>query len=180
MDLRAANVLISALRFHKSLRSNLLRPEVFHLRPSKTNNDTYWNRVRFMPDAFAAPLSYLFKAFPLDMVQYDNLFQSTRIPLKDKDEIRYVGTSNSLLHLGIFGLCCRRFPEAKHMLVMCRNRFYAFDVYDRNWNLFPPSYYLGCIRRIIADSSSADTASVASFTSEDRNVWAWAREELLR
>jgi antitoxin component HigA of HigAB toxin-antitoxin module len=46
--------------------------------PAKTDTEAYWNRVRFMPEMVATPLSYLMKAFPLDMSQYPNLFQSTR------------------------------------------------------------------------------------------------------
>ena len=77
-----------------------------------------------MPGLVATPLSYLMKAFPLDMSQCPNLFQSTRIPKVDgRDEIR-------------------RFPDSKHVVVMRRGHFFAFDVYDRDGCIFPPSYYL--------------------------------------
>ncbi len=67
--LRAANLLVSALRFHKSLRESVLLPDVFHLVPKKTNTSTFWNKVKWMPGRIATPLSYAFKVFPLDMSQ---------------------------------------------------------------------------------------------------------------
>lgn len=54
---------------------------------------------------------FLFQAYPLDMSQYSSLFNSTRIPMKDKD----------ILHSSTFG---------KHIVVMRRGHFYKFDVLD--------------------------------------------------
>ena len=78
MGARTASALVSSLRFFRSLREEVLKPEVFHLKPSATDNDAYWRKVRLMPGFAATPISYLLKAFPLDMSQYKNLFQTTR------------------------------------------------------------------------------------------------------
>lgn len=59
---RAASLLVSALRFDKSLKSRLLLPEVYHMTPAKTNNDAFWrHRVKYMPNFIASPLAFLFK-----------------------------------------------------------------------------------------------------------------------
>lgn len=96
---RAANIVVSSLRFHRTFANGRLTPDVFHMAPKKTDNATYWKRVAWMPERLAAPLSYLFGVFPLDMSQHPHLMQSTRIPLPDKDELR-------------------RFPEARHIVVL--------------------------------------------------------------
>ena len=128
--LRASNLLISATRFFKSLQSNCLYPDVYHMNPSKTRNDKYWNKVKWMPKMFATPLSASMQVFPLDMSQFPHLFQSTRIPMPDRDEIQ-------------------RFPESRHILILHRGRFYTFDVLDQNGNIFESNYYLSSIDYIL-------------------------------
>ncbi len=86
---------ISILRFHRSYVRDILYPDVYHMTPAKTNNPEFWkNRVRFFPTAFATQLSYLFMAFPLDMSQFPNLLQSTRIPAKNRDVIKRLVTGH--------------------------------------------------------------------------------------
>lgn len=41
VDIRATNMIISALRFRRSLSENLASPEVFHLNPSKSDTISY-------------------------------------------------------------------------------------------------------------------------------------------
>ncbi len=157
--LRVASVLVSSLRCFRSLRDGLLRPEVFHLRPAKTDNEDYWRKVRMMPGLLATPLSYLYNAYPLDMSQYKYLFQSTRIPLRDRDEIR-------------------RFPDSRHILILRGGHIYTFPVLDASWNLYPPSYYLRAVRQILQDSPPSPPAGIGLLTTEDRNAWASARRHL--
>lgn len=59
---------------------------------------------------------FLFQAFPLDMSQYKNLFNSTRIPEIGKDRIKHS-------------------PGRKHISVMLRGHFYVFDVLDKDGKL---------------------------------------------
>ena len=62
---RVTSLLIHSLRFHRTLQTNSLTPDVYHMKPTKTDNMDYWNhKVRYMPDLIATPLSYLFKVYP--------------------------------------------------------------------------------------------------------------------
>ena len=62
---RVTSLLIHSLRFHKTLQSGLLTPDVYHMKPAKTDNMDYWNhRVRYMPDLIATSLSFMFKVYP--------------------------------------------------------------------------------------------------------------------
>ena len=70
------------------------------------------------------------QVYPLDMSQFINLFQSTRIPMPDKDVIQ-------------------RFPDSKHILIIHQGRFFTFDILDKNGNVFEPSYYLTAIKDIL-------------------------------
>ena len=67
---RVTTLLIHALRFHKTMKSNILTPDVFHMKPAKTDNMDFWtHRAGYMPDIIATYLSYLFKVFPLGRVK---------------------------------------------------------------------------------------------------------------
>lgn len=82
-SIRAANFLISAirfdraiyevtdrmfcktscvlLRFRETLRSGMLEPEVYHMNPSKSDTDTFRNVVRLLPSGVSWYGAYLFK-----------------------------------------------------------------------------------------------------------------------
>jgi len=77
---RAANFLISSARFLNSLRSNKLKPEIFHLNPEKSDTLFFQRLMRLTPEAVSFYGAYMFNAYPLDMSQYYRLFNSTRIP----------------------------------------------------------------------------------------------------
>lgn len=157
--MRATNMLVSSLRFHKSFKTKVLQPEVFHLQPAKTNNSGYWNKVKYMPGLIATPLSYLFKAFPLDMSQYGNLLFSTRIPGLEKDYIQ-------------------SFPDADHMMVMRKGHIYSFKVYDSQGNIFPPGYYLKCFQQILQDRPKSAPSNIGALTTEKRDTWAELRSHI--
>lgn len=57
--------------------------------------------------------AYLFKAFPLDMSQFPNLFNSTRIPCYGKDELTHD-------------------ESARHVIVMRNGNFFVFDILDKH------------------------------------------------
>jgi len=127
----------------KSLREGVLEPEVFHLNPKKSDTHLFRSVTGMLPPSlswygaymFNVGLSYPFwafsikphnfpfnsfvtglfrsQAFPLDMSQYDGLFNTSRIPRKDKDQIY-------------------RNSKARHVLVLRNGNFYIFDAIDAN------------------------------------------------
>ncbi|XP_076363626.1 carnitine palmitoyltransferase 2 isoform X4 [Tachypleus tridentatus] len=110
---RATNMLVSSLRFFKSLKENLLKPEVFHLNPTKSDTEKFLKFIRWFPKSVACYGAYWYKAFPLDMSQFDNLLCSTRIPRHGQDEIQAEQTS-------------------KHMAVLRKGHIYVFDALDQD------------------------------------------------
>lgn len=58
---KATNLVISSLRFFKSLKDNLLEPEVFHLNPKKSDTNLFRNVTRLIPPSFSYYGAYLFK-----------------------------------------------------------------------------------------------------------------------
>uniref|UniRef100_A0A1B6CFU1 Choline/carnitine acyltransferase domain-containing protein n=1 Tax=Clastoptera arizonana TaxID=38151 RepID=A0A1B6CFU1_9HEMI len=153
---RAANLVVSSLRFKKSLDSNLLEPEVFHLDPRKS--DTRWFRT--FTGALPASLSwygaYLLKAFPLDMSQYNNLFNTNRIPQIGKDKLYHDGSQ-------------------KHILVLKNGNAYIFDVIDGNGNIVDPSIIYVCLQYINSNQDRTDYP-VGLLTTSDRDKWAISRK----
>ncbi|KAF8768318.1 Carnitine O-palmitoyltransferase 2 like protein [Argiope bruennichi] len=157
--LRSTNMIVSSLRFLKSLRENILEPEVFHLNPEKSDTAFFRKTMRLIPRPFAWYGAYLFKAFPLDMSQFGNLFNSTRIPRHGKDELQV-------------------YPDAQHIVVLRNGHFYAFDVLDGDGNIIPPSHIKDLINYILSDSQSLPSHPVSVLTTENRDVWADARTRL--
>ncbi len=56
--IKASNLVISSLRFMKSLKENLLEPEVFHLNPQKSDTDQFRKVVRLVPNFIATYAAY--------------------------------------------------------------------------------------------------------------------------
>lgn len=109
--IKASNFIISSLRFRRSLRENLLKPEVYHMNPKKSDTPTYQKVTRLCPNIISTYVSYAFNAFPLDMSQYQGLFGATRIPELGKDRIY-------------------QDSDTKHLVVIKDGHFFAMDVLD--------------------------------------------------
>ncbi|GIX72261.1 carnitine O-palmitoyltransferase 2, mitochondrial [Caerostris extrusa] len=156
---RSTNMIISSLRFLKSLRENVLEPEVFHLNPEKSDTASFRKIMRLIPRSFSWYGAYLYKAFPLDMSQFSNLFNSTRIPQPGKDRLQV-------------------FPEARHIVVLRKGHFYVFDVLDEDGNIIPPSHIYDLIDHILTDAEAPSSHPISILTTENRDVWANARGQL--
>lgn len=57
---RSTNLLISAVRFMLSLRSQILEPEVFHLNPKKSNTQLFRSVTGMLPEAISWLVVYIF------------------------------------------------------------------------------------------------------------------------
>lgn len=66
---RTANLVITSLRFMRSLREEVLEPEVYHMNPKKSDTERYRKILSRTPQVIATLVSWAFKAFPLDMSQ---------------------------------------------------------------------------------------------------------------
>lgn len=158
---RACNLVISSLRFMRSLRSGQLEPMVYHLDPAKSDTGAYRRSIKMLPEALAWYVSaLLWKAYPLDMSQFGHLFGTTRLPQVPRDRLE--------LH-----------PDSKHIAVVRNGHFYALQALDDNGNLFAPEHYHACLSRIMADSRPPPEVPVSALTAAPRDEWARAREDVL-
>ncbi|XP_075219191.1 carnitine palmitoyltransferase 2 isoform X2 [Lycorma delicatula] len=155
---RASNLLISSLRFLKSLREKVLEPEVFHLNPKKSDTSFFRQVTGFLPSSVSWYGAYLFKAFPLDMSQYHSLFNSTRIPQIGKDKIFQDTTK-------------------RHIVVMKGGHFYTFDVLDIAGNIVSPSVIESSISYILKQEDKAEFP-LGILTTMNRDSWAKLRAQL--
>lgn len=157
--IRSTNLLISSLRFYKSLQEEILEPEVYHLNPKKSDNERFRSICSKVPSAFSWYAAYLMKAYPLDMSQYPSLFNTTRIPETDKDRIF-------------------RQPGARHVLVQRNGYFYIFNVLDEAGNILPPNKILASLKYILDNSKPLNEFPIGVLTTLDRNEWATLRHNL--
>ncbi|XP_061267910.1 carnitine O-palmitoyltransferase 2, mitochondrial isoform X4 [Bos javanicus] len=157
---RATNMTVSAIRFLKTLRADLLEPEVFHLNPAKSDTDTFKRFIRFVPSFLSWYGAYLVNAYPLDMSQYYRLFNSTRLPRPHRDELF---TDD----------------KARHLLVLRKGRFYIFDVLDQDGNIVSASEIQAHLKYILSDNSPAPEFPLSYLTSENRDIWAELRQKLV-
>ena len=85
---RAANLVVSSVRFYQTLRDEQLEPDVFHTKPEKSKTSLFESAVSLIPEKFSFYGAYLAGAYPLDMSQYKNLYRSTRLPRRVKNELK--------------------------------------------------------------------------------------------
>lgn len=157
--IRTANLIVSSLRFYKSLKVGLLEPEVFHLNPKKSNTETFRTLCSGLPPSLSWYGAYLFKAYPLDMSQYPSLFNTARIPETDKDRLF-------------------RNPQGKHITVQYKGHIYAFRVLSDEDDVIPAGQILARLKRILEDDSPKNEFPVGLLTTMERNKWATLRHEL--
>lgn len=60
---KATNLIVSSLRFLKSLKNNVLEPEIFHMKPEKSDTQLFRNVTRLIPSRFSWYGAYLFKVW---------------------------------------------------------------------------------------------------------------------
>lgn len=94
------------------------------------------------------------------MSQYKNLFNTTRLPRLEKDEISYD-------------------PSAKHLIVLRKGHFYAFDVLDANNAIRSPKEIAACLKVVLEDNRPPNKYPVGILTTMDRDRWAQARSHLV-
>lgn len=155
---KAANMLISSLRFYKSLQDGVLEPEVFHMNPKKSDTERFRNICSKVPSAFSWYAAYmLYNAYPLDMSQYHSLFNSTRIPKVGKDIIY-------------------QDAKARHVVVQRNGHFYTFDALDKNGYILPADKLLANLKTILDDTATPSEFPLGILTTLKRNEWAELRE----
>ncbi|XP_050077227.1 carnitine O-palmitoyltransferase 2, mitochondrial isoform X2 [Anopheles maculipalpis] len=157
--LRTTNLVISSLRFMKSLRAKTLEPEVFHMNPAKSDTAMFRTVTSLMPSIISTYVAYTFKAFPLDMSQYQGLFGGTRIPELGKDRIY-------------------RNESSRHLVVLRKGNMYAVDVLDAEGNIEQPATLFARFERIFNDTKPPAADPLGLLTTENRDTWAAARSHL--
>uniref|UniRef100_A0A674JIC8 Choline/carnitine acyltransferase domain-containing protein n=1 Tax=Terrapene triunguis TaxID=2587831 RepID=A0A674JIC8_9SAUR len=116
--------------------------------------------ISLLPTSVSWYGAYMVNAYPLDMSQYKRLFNSSRIPKLNKDE----------LFTNEWG---------RHLLVMRNGHFYVFDVLDPGGNILHPSEIQAQLIYILQDADRLPEFSLCYLTTEDRNTWAAVRQQLL-
>jgi carnitine O-palmitoyltransferase 2 len=159
---RAASLIASTVRVHRTLRDGKLEPDVFHTKPQQSKTRAFEHFCRLLPESVSFYGAAAFGAYPLDMSQYENLFSSARIPAVGRDELR-------------------KFSGSKHIVVQRGAKFYKFDVLRDDGASVPDEQILANIEAILAKPlvvGTAEAPGVGLMTTLDRDVWARERAQL--
>jgi carnitine O-palmitoyltransferase 2 len=157
---RAASLVTAALRFHHSLKEEVLYPDIFHTKPEKSKTTRFDRITSALPQSLAFYGAYLFGAYPLDMSQYGRLFSSTRVPKRGMDVLE-------------------GYKSSEHVIVIRNNHFYKLPVRNARGQFLSESQILGGINQILADNSPrADKDAIGILSTENRDTWADSRTEL--
>uniref|UniRef100_A0A6I8N4C2 Carnitine O-palmitoyltransferase 2, mitochondrial n=1 Tax=Ornithorhynchus anatinus TaxID=9258 RepID=A0A6I8N4C2_ORNAN len=157
---RATNLTVSALRFLKTFRAGYLEPEVLHLYPEKTDTEEFKKLIQFVPPSLVCNVASMVNVYPLDMSQFFRLFNTTRLPRPGRDELFTD-------------------EKGKHVLVLRKGNFYVFDVLDQERNIVKAVEIQAHLKSILADDLPVPEFPLAYLTSENRDIWAQLRQELL-
>lgn len=157
---KATNLIVSSLRFYKSLEANILEPEVFHLNPKKNNTPRFRSICSILPEALSWYGAYMFNAYPLDMSQYSSLFKSTRLPETDKD--RLISK-----------------PHSSHITVQHKGHFYVIKVLSDSFDIVPADVILTRLNAVLNDNVEEAEFPIGPLTTLNRDKWATVRYELV-
>ena len=157
---RAVNFIHSAVLLKNSLTDEVLEPDMFYSNQSKTRSVLLKSILKYVPLAYASQVASLAGAIPLDMSQYRNLFGTTRVPKRGRDEIVSV-------------------PTSRHIVVMRNSHMYCVDVQQSNGLPTDPDQLYSTLTAIASDPSPPPPHPVSILTGTDRDTWADARSELM-
>ena len=157
---RAACFIHSAVLFHNSLDSQLLQPDLYYTANSRLSPRSLEYLVRFAPQRYSSQLAVLAGAYPLDMSQYNNLFATTRVPKRGKDEVV-------------------NFSGSRHVVVMRNHHLYSVQALQKNGLPVDRADLCAALSAIINDTSLPSSHPINYLTGGNRDSWADAQQELM-
>jgi carnitine O-palmitoyltransferase 2 len=156
---RTSSLITASIGFYRTLRDEMLEPDVFHTKPEKSEAMWFKKLAAATPRKLSWFVGFAFGAYALDMSQYKNLFHSTRIPVAGKDEL--------LLS-----------PDSKHIVIQRGSHFYAVDVLDSAGNMIDPAVVAGHVEAI-CKQPIVKTNPLGVLTTMNRDEWAKVRKQLI-
>lgn len=116
--------------------------------------------MKMLPEAISFYGAAAVGAYPLDMSQYKNLFQSTRVPGIGEDSLQV-------------------FPDSKHIIVQRGSDFFKFDVLKADGTAVADAEILAQIDAILATPANVTSNGLGLMTTLGRDEWASARAHLI-
>ena len=158
---RSASLIASSMRFFKTLRDKQLAPDIFFVKPALKDAKWFNTMCAYLPERVAFYGAAAFDAYPLDMSQYPNLFQSTRIPGKEVDVLK-------------------TFPDSKHIVVQRGTQFYPIDVLKEDGSLHSDMHIMSSLNSILSRPLENTGHGLGVLTTVGRTEWANARDQLVK
>mmetsp|Transcript_25946 Transcript_25946/g.65404 ORF Transcript_25946/g.65404 Transcript_25946/m.65404 type:complete len:674 (+) Transcript_25946:87-2108(+) len=170
---RASALVVSSVKFFKTLKDLKLDPDMFHTQAcmggtgtgffkflnGKGGSDQFNTVCSMLPKKYAFYGAYLYGTYPLDMSQYNGLFNSTRVPGEKKDMLVK--------------------SEGNHVIIQWGHDFYKLDVMRKDGSVVPQGEIEHAIKHIISTKPDNDKPALGILTSCERTSWAKTRAKLL-
>lgn len=99
--------------------------------------------------------------FPLDMQQYDKIFGTCRIPGLKKDSLSFS-------------------PNSKHIVVIAEDNFFKVTVYSKSGKILSETEITDQLKICLQEANKLKSSKVGILTSDNRDNWAAAYEELVK
>uniref|UniRef100_A0A7S1IQ46 Choline/carnitine acyltransferase domain-containing protein n=1 Tax=Eutreptiella gymnastica TaxID=73025 RepID=A0A7S1IQ46_9EUGL len=159
---RAACLIHSALVFKQQLDRGKLLPEVFNFKPPEYSQQEWFEKLVAACPSSAVTVPYMaitkFQSFPLDMSQFPSLFNSTRVPKSHQDELRR--------------------QSGSHVVVLLNDNVYKVTVLDAEGQPLGVAQIAGRLQALLSAQEPRPQHPVPVLTSEHRDRWAEAREQM--
>ncbi|KAH9600540.1 Choline/carnitine acyltransferase domain [Trypanosoma melophagium] len=163
---RATFWITSSVAFYRMYLENKLKPEVFYFgtKDHYCRSDWFQRTVALSPESISAKVMAIgsnFYALPLDMSQYGNLMNSTRVPGALKDELKSIGFT-------------------PHIIVQHRGHQYVVTVADSECRPLPEEQIYARLKAITDMNAVSPKTEVGVLTSMNRTAWHASRVIMMR
>ncbi|CAF4435011.1 unnamed protein product [Rotaria sp. Silwood2] len=158
---RITNYIVSSIRFMNSLRANWLDSGLYYLNSKRIKTDQFGKYFRYLPKLVSYYAAVLQKFYPLDMSQFNHLFNSTRIP-KVNCDLLVTYTEN-----------------IRHIIVIKRGHYYKVNILEQNGQLLPIEKIASIMKYLYEDLNEEENKySLGYFTADKRERWALIRQQI--
>mmetsp|Transcript_13485 Transcript_13485/g.33116 ORF Transcript_13485/g.33116 Transcript_13485/m.33116 type:complete len:403 (-) Transcript_13485:13-1221(-) len=170
---RTASLVVSSAKFFKTLNDRKLEPDMFHTQAcmggsgqgffsflnGKGGSDQFDTVCSMIPKKYAFYGAYLYGTYPLDMSQYNGLFNSTRVPGVKKDTL-------------VKG-------EGGHIIIQYGSDFFKLEVVKKDGSIVPQGEIEHAIKHILSSKPDLEKPAIGILTTEERTAWANTRAKMM-
>lgn len=175
---RATALVLSSVRFYRTMRDGRLAPELFYL--SKMPPALFEPLMRLMPSSIVAKAAMACGVIPLDMSRNRHLFHTNRAPgLRADCLVHHAdGEADPVLGGASSSEGAAKAGPPRHIVVQRGHAFFAVDVLDQAGAALPAQTIAAALAAIVAQPLDKTSPPLGVLTAGNRTRWAETRARL--